>query len=141
MVVLWFEKVSSALLNSMESNFHISLYHLARFNLASSGLEFLLKMSVSLMLRLYPSRSLGNLLKRIVALAICCSFHLLQCFSMICLLLLNICSKVSPLSIFFRVPFSDSILFLFVLCFSLFLTMFPDCVVFCINYFPSITNP
>ena len=99
MVVLWFENVSSTLLNSIESNSSTSLYHLARFNLASSGLDFLLKMSVSFMLRLYPSRSFGNLSKRMAALAFCCSFHLVQCFSMICLLLLNICGKVFPLSI------------------------------------------
>ena len=65
----------------------------------SSGPDFLLKMSVSFMLRLYPSRSLGNLSKRMAALVFCCSFHLLQCFSIICLLLLTICGRVSPFSI------------------------------------------
>ena len=38
--------------------FTLTLYHLARFSLASSGPDFLLKMSVSFMLRLYPSGSL-----------------------------------------------------------------------------------
>ena len=59
----------------------------------------LLKMSVIFVLRLYPSRSLGNLSKRMAALVFCCSFHLLQCFSIICLLLLTICGRVSPFSI------------------------------------------
>lgn len=113
MVVLWFENVSSTLLNSIQSNFSTFLYHFARFSPASSGLDFLLKMSVSCMLRLYPSRSLENLSKRMVVLALCCSFHLLQCFSIICLLLLSNCGKVSPFSDSFRFPFSDSILFLF----------------------------
>lgn len=99
MVVLWFENVSNTLLNSIQSNFSTFLYHFARFSPASSGLDFLLKMSVSCMLRLYPSRSLENLSKRMVVLAICCSFHLLQCFSIICLLLLSNCGKVSPFSI------------------------------------------
>ena len=47
----------------------------------------------------YPSRSLGNLSKRMAALVFCCSFHLPQCFSIMCLLLLTICDRVSPFSI------------------------------------------
>ena len=99
MVVLWFENVSSTLLNSIQSNFSTFLYHFARFSPASSGHDCLLKMSVSGRTRLYPSRSSENLSKRMVVLAICCSFHLLQCFSIICLLLLSNCGKVSPFSI------------------------------------------
>ena len=97
--MLCIENVSRTLLNSAQSNFSTSLYHFARFSLASSGLELLLNISVSFMQRLYPSWSLGNFSKRIVARAACCSFHLLRCFRMICLLLLSICGRVSPLFI------------------------------------------
>ena len=66
---------------------------------------------------------------------LCCSFHLLQCFSIICLLLLTICAGFSP---FFQAPISFSLPFPPYFCFFLLLTVLPDSLIFRIKYFPPI---
>ncbi len=101
MVTLWFSKVSSTLLNSLSPNSSTLLNHLARFSLACSGLDFLLKMSTNCRKMSYACSSLGKSLKRILALRFCCSFHLDLCLSMMCLLRAMICGRVSPFSILF----------------------------------------
>ena len=113
--MIW--KVSS-FLNSILSNSSSSLYHFARFSLALSSLDFLLNMSVTFILRLYLSNSFGNLSKKMTALVFCFSFHFLQYFSIICLLLLIFWCMFSPLSILLGSHFP--IFFLFALLFASF---------------------